>query len=115
MENQISEFHFIGFLVQDAKISRKAVEKKGEISIDIKAYGTIDQSNDAYQLNLELSLNEPESNRFNIFINAVAVFKFNQSIDQEKLPNYFYLNAPAIAFPYIRAYISALTALSAFQ
>ena len=32
--------------------------------------------------------------------------------DSDKLSRFLYLNAPAIMFPYLRAYISSLTALS---
>lgn len=35
-----------------------------------------------------------------------------QNVDQKTLNNYLYTNAPAILFPYIRAYISTLTSLS---
>ena len=44
---------------------------------------------------------------------AVAVFEFDENADIEKYKEGFFVqNAPAIMFPYIRAYISTLTAQS---
>lgn len=42
----------------------------------------------------------------------VGEFVFNNEIAKEMLGGLFCINAPAIMFPYIRAYISTLTALS---
>ena len=36
-------------------------------------------------------------------------FKFEEKIQFENIPNYFYTNSIAIVFPYIRAFISNLT------
>ena len=41
-----------------------------------------------------------------------GVFSFKKVKEKENLSSYFYVNAPAIIFPYIRSYIAALTALS---
>lgn len=43
---------------------------------------------------------------------AVGLFKFKSTVKQEELSNYFYVNAPAIIFPYIRAYVASVSALS---
>ena len=42
-------------------------------------------------------------------INSTAIFKFSSAIQIEEIPSYFYRNAIAIVFPYIRAFISTLT------
>ena len=42
----------------------------------------------------------------------MGLFVFEDVIDKDSLQNYFYVNAPAIIFPYVRSHISALTALS---
>jgi preprotein translocase subunit SecB len=38
-----------------------------------------------------------------------AVFKFNSPITLEQIPSFFYKNAIAIMFPYLRAFVSTLT------
>ena len=40
----------------------------------------------------------------------MGIFEFDEDLTNKQL--FFSQNAPAILFPYIRAYISALTALS---
>jgi preprotein translocase subunit SecB len=43
-------------------------------------------------------------------VEIIGLFKFTGDFDEVK--NFLYLNAPAILFPYLRAYISTLTTLS---
>lgn len=42
-------------------------------------------------------------------LSAVAVFKFDSPISYEEIPDFFYVNAIAIMFPYVRAFVSTLT------
>lgn len=48
------------------------------------------------------------------FANVMAVgeFEFAESIDLKNIPDYFYANSIAILFPYIRAFITTLTAVA---
>lgn len=46
---------------------------------------------------------------------ALGIFSFAELTEKENISEYFYTNAPAIIFPYIRAYISSLTALSGME
>jgi preprotein translocase subunit SecB len=53
---------------------------------------------------------------FNLDLQCVFVFKLDEPITEEfKLGHFPKVNAPAIAFPYIRAYISNLTLQSGFN
>ena len=45
----------------------------------------------------------------------LGLFEFKEVIAIDNLTTYFYINAPAIIFPYVRAYIAALTSLSGFE
>ena len=46
---------------------------------------------------------------------VVADYTFNKKESLENRNNIFYINAPALLFPYIRAYISTLTNLSRLE
>ncbi len=48
---------------------------------------------------------------FNMDIEAEATFEYD-NMDDDKLEKFLIMNAPALLFPYIRAYISNITALS---
>jgi preprotein translocase subunit SecB len=40
---------------------------------------------------------------------CIGIFKFENSINFEEIPDYFYRNCIAILFPYVRAYLSIVT------
>ena len=46
---------------------------------------------------------------FNLFILAVGTFEIKADIDEKIKKSFVNINAPAIMFPYIRAFISTLT------
>lgn len=114
MEVIKSKFSFIEFLIEESSISRKPINEKGELSIDITPYGVIDKSRNVFQLRLVVSISE-SNERFKANIVAIGLFLFEEISDASALPEYFLINAPAIIFPYIRSYISALTALSGME
>ena len=47
-------------------------------------------------------------------MDAVAQFSLDMKVEESQISNYFFVNAPAILFPYIRAYIATLTTLSGY-
>ena len=53
-----------------------------------------------------------EQKEVDIQVDVIAHFKYEQPKEQEELCTYITQNAPAIIFPYVRAYISTLTGLS---
>jgi len=55
------------------------------------------------------------SGSFDINFKALGIFEFKEESNKENLTNFFYTNAPAIIFPYIRAYISSVSALSGLK
>lgn len=50
-------------------------------------------------------------NAANEFVKGVvnAEFKFSELLNFDEIPGFFYINAIAIIFPYVRAFISTLT------
>jgi len=104
-------FKFINFLVKESHI---VLNEQGEfkISVDFNPKGYVFKSLNQFHLELNIEVKE-ESNRFNIKLSTIAVFEFDSEIDIEKYSSsLFIVNAPAIAFPYLRAYITNLTAQS---
>lgn len=104
-------FKFLNFLVKESHI---ILNQQGEPKIQVNFYpkGYIFKSLRQFHLELALDIKE-ETNKFSIRIVAVAVFEFEENADLAKYKDgFFVLNAPAIMFPYIRAYISNLTAQS---
>lgn len=114
MNTPVSPFRLINFLIQRCQIERKPLTKQSEFHIVIKPSGIIFTEKKSFQLEMNVKVWE-ENQRFDASISAIGFFSFEQVHDKESLSNYFYINAPAIIFPYIRSYISALTALSGME
>lgn len=105
------QFRFINFIVKESNF---VLNEQGEfnINVDFDPKGYIFKSLNQFHLELNVKVKE-KSNRFNVKIKSIAIFEFDGEADLEQYINtYFILNAPSIAFPYIRAYISNLTTQS---
>lgn len=110
-ESSGSSFQFKGFRVNRSLIDRKKDNSNEKLSIAFNPKGVIDKKESLFTLILNVSVSN-KSKSLNIEIDAEAKYLFKADEHAENLNNYFYINAPAILFPYLRAYISALTSLS---
>jgi preprotein translocase subunit SecB len=111
MKPDNSQIQFLGTKVKESHIVFK---EKGSYTIDLDfiAKGLIRKSSSVFILTIDVKINDIED-KFLINISSESEFSFSNDIDIEKYKeSYFVLNAPAIVFPYIRSYISALTSLS---
>lgn len=106
-------FSFDYFLIQKSNIERLKLEETGQMNIDIDLHGNVYIKNKTYQLDMITKVWD-EKEIFKSEVHGVGFFEF-EDIKDKNIDSYFYLNAPAILFPYIRAYIASLTALSGFN
>jgi preprotein translocase subunit SecB len=109
-----SPFIFKGFIIQESFIARKPIKGKGEFSINVTPKGKINRRKKTFQLDLIMDVSE-SNERFKCRVHGIGFFEFKSVTDKINLSNYFYVNAPAILFPYLRAYIAALTSLSGLE
>ncbi len=107
MEN--SGFKFNGFLIKKTKIEINSTDDLN-LSIKFKPSGVLDKASSTFKLVLDILITE-KNNELNIEVQSEGEFVYNNLTD-ERLNQFLYLNAPAILFPYIRSYITSLTALS---
>lgn len=106
-----ASIQFIGFQVKESYISFNEISEY-KIKIDFDASGKVEKSINKFFLSLKAIVSE-EQGKFNITINSESIFNFDEEIlEDEVSKTLFSKNAPAIVFPYIRAYIASLTALS---
>lgn len=107
MEN--SGFQFKGFKIRKSVIN--LIDNNDlDLSIVFKPSGILDKSKSSFLLKLIVEIKSSSSD-FSVEVNAEGLFTYS-NMDDEKLSSLLYLNAPAILFPYLRAYVSSLTALS---
>lgn len=106
----VSAFKFSNFIIEESNFKQKPGDK-GEFKVNLTPRGTIFKTEKIFQLDLIVEIYETNEN-FHSKIHAVGIFEFKNVIKEEELKNYFYINAPAIIFPYVRAHVAALSALS---
>jgi preprotein translocase subunit SecB len=107
-------FQFKSFLVKRSLIELNDGEPDESFNVSINPSGEIFPSRSVFQLKLEIKVYDNKE-VINIDLVVLASFVFNTNIKKTELDNYFFVNAPAIVFPYVRAYLSTLTNLSGLR
>ena len=111
MEN--SKFQFKGYTILRSLIERTEEKASTNLSIGFSPKGIIKEEDAVFELILSVKIRD-KNEIINIEVDAKANYEFDKTVKLEELDNYFYVNAPALLFPYIRAYISTLTNLSGY-
>ncbi|MEO5582477.1 MAG: protein-export chaperone SecB [Saprospiraceae bacterium] len=97
------DFPIINFESQNPLLT---LEKKLNISIIPKVYFPKESPN-SFSILQEINLQS--ENFFHLFVVAVGSFEIIEEVEEITKKNFVSINAPAIMFPYIRAFISTLT------
>ena len=110
-----SSFHFNDFLINKSVFNYKTAYQ--DVHVNIAPSGKLFMKDKIFELALDVRVTEKESYKEELVkILCSAVFEFEEEVkDKESISNYFLVNAPAIAFPYIRSYIASLTVQSGKQ
>lgn len=104
MEN--SFFQFDNFIIQKSYFELNQKEDIGELSVGFNSEGKLDFDKGRFNLELGIFISD-SAETLKIEIESIGYFNF-KNLDRDSLPNFPYVNAPAILFPYLRAYISSL-------
>jgi preprotein translocase subunit SecB len=111
-KTKISKFQFKGFKIINSSIEIQEQKDIGEtFNLSFNPSGKLLKKEHIFRLYLETVIKD-DFNALKINVVAVADYHFKNDIDKQTLKNLFFINASAILFPYIRAYISSLTSLS---
>ena len=105
-----SDFQFDSFIVTKSLLELNHNLDSLDLNINFIPTGKLDKTNNKFNLILGVKINDA-SNNLNIDVEFIGYFKYT-NLDDNDLEFFLYQNAPAILFPYIRAYISTLTTLS---
>lgn len=98
---------------QDFKVTESIIKYresgKFDINIEFNPKAVVYESETKFVLDLDVQIIE-ENEKFLINLATVSTFTYDKSIPLENYINsLFIINAPAIVFPYLRAFISTLT------
>jgi len=102
------------FTFEEFKVPQFSYNEANNVSSNIKIgfipKGEYSASTGIFHLELNFITHESEQEDNIIFeLRSIGKFKFEAPIDLQEIPPYFYKNAIAIMFPYLRAFISTLT------
>lgn len=115
MAEKIAKFRFLGYKITDSQISidsDKKVSDHYKVSFE-KTVG-VNETEHRMRLMLEAKI-DSENKAMHIEVKAEGYFEFDNTITEQEKNVFFRTSAPAILFPYIRAYVGALTSLSGVQ
>lgn len=109
LEAKKAAFGFESFKVPNFMYN-EGKQQGAELKLGFLPSGRYDSKTGTYELSLKFIAHDTENNNQIIFeLTGLAIFKFNTAIALSEIPNYFYMNAIAIMFPYVRAFISTMT------
>jgi len=111
MSTEKATIQFLNFTVKESHIVfNKIADFKIDINFNPK--GIIFKSLNQFKLQLAVDIKDMDGN-FTINLVVESIFSYPEDADiKSYMDSLFIANAPAIIFPYVRAYISSLTALS---
>jgi len=108
-----SKFQLRNYLIEDAHIKITNPEIGDDMETSFNPSGSFDEEKKQFHLVIEAEVNDKDKN-FLVKLRIHGVFLY-ETTDMQKLKTFIGLNAPAILFPYLRAYVSNITALSGMQ
>ena len=108
--SQRATFQLDNFIFNDIKLSFNNATPKN-INVDFMPEGVFHQSEKTFDLTLIFFAFEGKDREDSfIKISCIGTFSFENVEAVTDIPPFFYRNAIAILFPYVRAFISSLTA-----
>lgn len=113
METKNSTFRFNGYTITESLLKINTdITSSGKLKIQFNVNGRLDEKRDnIYILTIGTLVND-ENGRIDIKVQIIGEFEYDSNTKAETLTHLFTKNGPIIMFPYIRAYISAITSLS---
>lgn len=104
------------FRLDNHKIKRFSLHEpannSNEISITFEPSGKFFQKEGRYILNFDFFASTEEDGKNFIEATVEGDFMFNEPMQLEDIPPYFYANSIAIIFPYLRAFVTTLTSVA---
>jgi len=101
-------FQFLGFNVINIVFERPIGLVSGEFSINLEHIAQISSADSSLFQVIFIVTVADKDNAFNLQVKAVSDFKVVGDVQNDIFENFMKINAPAIAYPYLRAFISNL-------
>lgn len=102
-------FSFEDYKFTNFSVSLGKLREEETLGLDFDPSGEYDSNTGLFKLTLNFAALSEVSRRPVIASECVALFKFDTPLPIAEVPEYFFANATAILYPYIRAFVSTLT------
>lgn len=112
---QDSEFRFLGYRVHEVsyRLDKKPLAEKVNIRIDAHHHF---RSEDSRFVEVELECEvKTEDEGFVLSVTMCGGFKASDAMSDELFKNVSHVSAPAVLYPFLRAFVSTLTAQAGIQ
>lgn len=104
-----ARFRFVEYLFKETSIKLTGEDISDDVEFGIEPNGIFEEDNKMFILTLNVLVKD-KKNSLEVKMTVTGKFEYETNDIQELVP-YLGFNAPAIMFPYIRAYITNITAL----
>ena len=106
---QQARFQFVRYLIDQCSVNLTGKELSKEMVFAINPEGVFNEKDKTFELVLNLVVNDKDHNLdLNIRIHGYFTYDGN---NMDEVRSFIGINSPAILFPYVRAYVSNITAL----
>ena len=109
----LARISFEGFQINQVQLAQTKGNgaEPPKYRVHFKPSGRVSWGQGRFELRLQVTV-ESAQNTLSVEVDATSHFVFDVAVPAEDLTNLFAHNSLALTFPYIRSYLSALTALS---
>lgn len=116
MADKIARFRLKDYKITQSHfdINPENISTTDNMAIEIKRENLLNETESLFKLDMSVNMSDEKGN-IKIFTKIEGLFEFDSTLDETQKNNFFDINAPAILYPIIRAYISSLTSLSGFN
>lgn len=98
--------HFLGFEINRIVFEKPPLFIEGEFKLDVQHVTHVNTENkNIFACDFIVTIST-ENKTFNLQVQAFSHFEIKGDVSEEVYKNYTTINAPAIAYPYLRAFIS---------
>lgn len=105
---QKATFRFLDYIIQESSMRINGKTMGSEINLKIDLNAATPPHVEIPELTLAATVKDDRGD-FELFLKIIGYFK-SDNADEESLNKFMAFNAPAILFPYVRSYVSSLTA-----
>lgn len=115
MAEKTAKFRFLGYKITNAQIKvDEGMEISKKFNVNFERTESVSDEEHKMRLNLSTKIDD-ENKAMHIEIKASGIFEFDNDISDAERNTFFRTSAPAILFPYIRAYVGTLSSLSGIR